>query len=287
MPTTPAIKARRAAAVSVIPEGIGPKAIRISRAPRLPPARLLALRPSARGYLAHMLNRRPSRQSRDRAKVAQLVERAPEKGEVRNSIFRLGTMWRTRNTTLFRVLFRHVSKTCSRTFISAQNVCHAVGIVKYYDHCVPRKRSGNCLNCGALKILLSSGALRCRACANRWTRKKYHTNQQFRLRALERHVSKRYGSSLKDLEQLLLQQGERCAICLRHWRDCKRTKRARYDTSFLQHLNVDHDHRTGAVRGLLCHGCNAAIGQLEGDPIRIRRAKNYLLKYKAKDADLP
>lgn len=41
-------------------------------------------------------------------------------------------------------------------------------------------------------------------------------------------------------------QGGVCAIC-------KRTRK----------LNVDHNHETGAVRGLLCHGCNTTIGALE------------------------
>ena len=141
---------------------------------------------------------------------------------------------------------------------------------------MPRKQSKTCLKCGAVKIAMSNGALRCRSCANHWRRREYHTNRSFRIKNLAWHVSRRYGVGLEDLERLLQQQKERCAICLRHWRDCKRTRRARYETSFLQHLYVDHDHRTGAVRGLLCHGCNMAIGLFEDDLDRILTAIHYL-----------
>jgi hypothetical protein len=39
---------------------------------------------------------------------------------------------------------------------------------------------------------------------------------------------------------------------------------------------VDHDHVTGAVRGILCAGCNTGMGQLRDDPWVLRRAIEYL-----------
>lgn len=41
-------------------------------------------------------------------------------------------------------------------------------------------------------------------------------------------------------------------------------------------LAVDHCHKTGLVRGLLCWICNAAIAKLSDDPRRARRAEEYL-----------
>jgi Recombination endonuclease VII len=40
--------------------------------------------------------------------------------------------------------------------------------------------------------------------------------------------------------------------------------------------HVDHDHKTGEVRGVLCPGCNSGMGQLRDDPNSLRRAADYL-----------
>jgi hypothetical protein len=52
----------------------------------------------------------------------------------------------------------------------------------------------------------------------------------------------KYGLSNADYEVLFQRQGGKCALC-------KETAR----------LEVDHDHETGRVRGLLCHSCNVSI----------------------------
>jgi hypothetical protein len=65
--------------------------------------------------------------------------------------------------------------------------------------------------------------------------------------------------SVADLDAMLHAQHGVCAIC--------QTAPA---------VHVDHDHRSGRVRGLLCFRCNAAIGQLGDDPLVVRRAARYL-----------
>jgi hypothetical protein len=45
-------------------------------------------------------------------------------------------------------------------------------------------------------------------------------------------------------------------------------------------LAVDHDHRTGVVRGLLHVSCNMAIGLLRDDPFTIEQALQYVLKHR-------
>jgi hypothetical protein len=41
-------------------------------------------------------------------------------------------------------------------------------------------------------------------------------------------------------------------------------------------LSVDHDHKTGRVRGLLCSKCNFAVGLLEDNPERAEALAGYL-----------
>lgn len=70
---------------------------------------------------------------------------------------------------------------------------------------------------------------------------------------------------------LSVAQNHRCAICgtpqpERLWsRDKKR-------------LSIDHDHLTGAIRGLLCGACNSGLGLLKDDLTRLVKAVQYLQK---------
>lgn len=41
-------------------------------------------------------------------------------------------------------------------------------------------------------------------------------------------------------------------------------------------LHIDHDHETGAVRGLLCYKCNLAVGLFKNSPDLLRAAALYL-----------
>lgn len=69
-----------------------------------------------------------------------------------------------------------------------------------------------------------------------------------------------YGLNEQGYQALLDGQQGRCAIC---------GGRARG-------LTVDHDHRTGQIRGLLCDPCNRAIGHLQDSPGVCVRAAEYL-----------
>jgi len=39
---------------------------------------------------------------------------------------------------------------------------------------------------------------------------------------------------------------------------------------------IDHNHKTGTVRGLLCHNCNLLLGKVRNDFKMLKKAANYL-----------
>lgn len=87
-------------------------------------------------------------------------------------------------------------------------------------------------------------------------------------------VERQYGLPYGQYQQMLKQQGNVCAIC-------KKPETRRIKGKVVS-LCVDHDHKTGAVRGLICRKCNGAIGMLGDDEILVREALRYLMKYRRK-----
>lgn len=74
-----------------------------------------------------------------------------------------------------------------------------------------------------------------------------------------------YGLSMGAWEELLNTQGWLCALCGRDLSTCTR-----------RGIHVDHDHATGAIRGVLCTGCNTGLGALGDNVEGLRRALAYL-----------
>jgi len=85
------------------------------------------------------------------------------------------------------------------------------------------------------------------------------TRRNYALRAL-------YGLTAEQHRELLKAQNNVCAICQRGPQPRK-------------HFSVDHDHITGAVRGLLCGTCNLAIGYFRDSPEITLRAARYLTRH--------
>lgn len=78
-------------------------------------------------------------------------------------------------------------------------------------------------------------------------------------------LMRRYGITLKKYNQMLSQQGGKCAIC--------------NSTNACGHnLSVDHDHTSGKVRGLVCKRCNYLIGVVEWEHNKLEKIFRYLIK---------
>lgn len=73
-----------------------------------------------------------------------------------------------------------------------------------------------------------------------------------------------YSVTPAQYREMVERQGGRCAIC------------GASEKSTKSRLGVDHCHRTGEPRGLLCGRCNAGIGLLGDSPTRMRKAAAYL-----------
>lgn len=76
------------------------------------------------------------------------------------------------------------------------------------------------------------------------------------------HRERRYGLTQEAFLVMRDAQGGRCAICNRHPKSNKA-------------YHVDHCHKTGKVRGLLCAGCNRSLAALD-NPDWLAAAQEYL-----------
>lgn len=76
-----------------------------------------------------------------------------------------------------------------------------------------------------------------------------------------RHLRSTYGITPEQYQQMLIAQGNVCAIC-------------KQPSDIL--LVVDHDHDTDTVRGLLCGPCNRGLGLFRDSPTVLEAASRYL-----------
>ena len=77
-------------------------------------------------------------------------------------------------------------------------------------------------------------------------------------------LRRRFGITELDYEKMLREQNGRCAIC------------KTLPPSIKTKLHIDHDHKTGVVRGLLCHKCNTGLGMFMDNAEIMQSAIDYL-----------
>lgn len=99
--------------------------------------------------------------------------------------------------------------------------------------------------------------------------KKYSNSEKGKIR--NRRWAKKdrllsYGITEGILEQMKKKQNNKCAIC------------RKIINEFTKDFAVDHDHKTGKVRGLLCMNCNIGLGAFRDNKIVMRKAIDYLYR---------
>lgn len=125
-----------------------------------------------------------------------------------------------------------------------------------------------CLKCGDSKSVLDfyKGRTECKNCQKR-RRAANHKKQRIlypdsRYAVVLKH---KYGITLEVYKLMLEDQNNACAIC----QSSSPGHKKRY-------FSVDHCHKTGRIRGLLCQDCNAGIGYLKDRVENLIAAISYL-----------
>lgn len=98
--------------------------------------------------------------------------------------------------------------------------------------------------------------------------KKYYRTYagKYPQRNIERKLRKLYGIGIAEKEAMRLAQNNKCAVCSREF-------------TSLASAKVDHDHKTGKVRALLCHYCNTLVGFMREDVEALQNAIAYLTEH--------
>jgi len=139
---------------------------------------------------------------------------------------------------------------------------------------VPEFGSKTCRRCGTLKPFrefyenknTSDGrGSYCKSCMAQWQRdyKGSLDPDARRARVRRSNLQAKYGITVDDYAALLQIQGQKCAICSRRW------------TATVE-FHIDHDHVSGAIRGILCGTCNRALGMFGDSIAAIERVLAYL-----------
>ena len=79
----------------------------------------------------------------------------------------------------------------------------------------------------------------------------------------------KYGMTMEDLERMIKDQNNRCAICEKEFNNELKSEMA----------HVDHDHKTNKVRELLCNKCNLILGLSNEDIYRLYKTISYIHKH--------
>lgn len=112
----------------------------------------------------------------------------------------------------------------------------------------------------------------CRTCStkynNQWRKKnpEKHKAQSLKhhhsIRGQNTYYKRMYGITIQEYDNLFELQNGKCAIC--------------GGTNINRRLSVDHNHKTGKFRGLLCHSCNVILGLCKESEKTLLALINYL-----------
>lgn len=138
-------------------------------------------------------------------------------------------------------------------------------------HCDASKRSGRSHRCKRCEQLRGVKYRQ----KHRSARRNYVVRHRAEIteQAYYSYILAQYGLSKAAHTKMLADQKGLCAIC-------ERPEVSRYKGTLVR-LSVDHCHKTGKVRGLLCHRCNTTLGRVSDDPQLLYKMCEYLDRHHA------
>ena len=121
----------------------------------------------------------------------------------------------------------------------------------------------------------------CKECRNKQRREAYNQNKEhYNTKNLEYYYNnkekwvlsnrkscykRKYNITIEQYNKILLEQNNKCKICGTENKE--------------KYFHIDHNHKTGKIRGLLCCNCNLALGFIKDNSFILIKAINYLREY--------
>lgn len=132
-----------------------------------------------------------------------------------------------------------------------------------------------CHECGEIKAerdMSKSNRVLCKKCVTERAKEWGRSNKsRWERQKRKSHLKKKYDLSIEEYDKIIESQCGVCAIC----------KGSLYDSRGYR-PHVDHDHKTGKVRGVLCTSCNNSLGKFKDNKMHLLRAYRYLLNNEMK-----
>lgn len=138
----------------------------------------------------------------------------------------------------------------------------------------------HCPKCGLVKSIVEFSkdnatafgvAIYCKSC-NKQAGKLRYRDHKAKFQAYD--LNKKFGLTVEQFQNLLDSQGGVCEICKSGFKPNKRP-------------GVDHCHKTGKIRGILCDLCNKGIGHMRDSEEFLTAAAQYIRKSKEWPTDYP
>lgn len=127
----------------------------------------------------------------------------------------------------------------------------------------------------SVEIKFWRGQTYCVPCQKEKQKKSW--NSRTPVKRLEQHLRYKYNLSKDQFDNMWRKQLGLCSICQTTLPDVTKYEQRR------RHYTVDHCHKSGRVRGLLCTSCNTLLGMAKDSKETLLRAVDYLKKMEEVD----